>query len=79
MIRYVSKIAPSPPVFAETPPPPVQSCLEILQFVMQSHTGAERTQCCLWVQVVVVAHFRTVKIQDQLLQISPKRVTNLAW
>ena len=66
LVKYVSKVAPIP-----QPPdgiPLVRSCLEILPVITESHSDAERPQCCLWFHGSQWPHFSSVRIQDQVSQ-----------
>jgi len=57
--------------FSFKPPdgiPLIVNCLEVLPFIMESHSGAERPQCCLWFHEKAIAHFSSVRIQDQVSQ-----------
>ena len=56
----------------------VQRCLEILPVIMESHTGVERVQCCVFSRIAI-SRFRSEIIQEQVSQKITPKMTIVAW
>ena len=59
--------------------PLVQSCLEIQPVIVESYSGAERVQCCLWFHESQTPTSVQRKFKTKYHKKSPQRITILEW